>query len=218
MKSYVRYVASCGAVVAAATTVACGTGSTTSALRSGGTAPSTSAAQLQPSQGVEGPSDQPVIGHEGPVINWDSPFPEGTDVPDVATARAKGMLAFTPIVPAFNVAPVRIQVENPRFWHSVVFVFHFPVGKVFPTDGRVTVTETEPDLSNQDILDVIKNPPGPPGDFDIISLGGQQALLIHASGVGRIRFVSNNVDYDIKGPAVSPTEVVKLANQLVSSR
>lgn len=153
---------------------------------------------------------------EGPVVNWDKPFGAGPVVPDVATAVKVGHLSFRPVVPHFDQAPTRLQVTSRPDPPTLAVVYRFPLGADFTTDGRVSLTESAADMSNDTVLATVDNPPGPPDDFTVVDMGrSQKALLIHARGLGRVRFVRDAVLYDIAGPGLSPQEAQVLGRQLV---
>ena len=176
---------------------------------------------LQPHAGISSvvtasaSSSPPSLPPDGPTINWDTPIPDGTTVADITEAQRVGELPWTLQLPPFGLDPVKIQVANTNAFRSVAFVYHFPTGTDFQTDGRVRVLETKADITQQDLLDVVKNPPGPPEDFSDITLpGGQSALLVADSGVARVQFIKNNVQYDVFGPALSSAEAITLAGKL----
>ena len=153
---------------------------------------------------------------EGPVVNWDMPFGAGPVVPDVATAVKVGHLAFRPVVPHFDQAPTLLQVSARPDIPTLAVVYRFPLGGGFTTDGRVSLTESAADMSNDAVLATVDNPPGPRDDFTVVDLGrSQKALLIHAQGLGRVRFVRDAVMYDIAGPGLTPDEALVLGRQLV---
>lgn len=153
---------------------------------------------------------------EGPVVNWDKPFGAGPVVPDVASAVKVGHLPFRPVVPHFDQAPTRLQVTSRPDPPTLAVVYRFRLGVDFTTDGRVSLTESAAEMSNDTVLAAVDNPPGPPDDFTVVDLGrSQKALLIHAHGLGRVRFVRDAVLYDIAGPGLTPQEAQVLGRQLV---
>ena len=84
-------------------------------------------------------------GSDGPRINWDSPLPGGKRS-SVQMARADGRLSFSPAIPQFGIAPSLVQVSNPAdtlspYLRTIAIVYHFPTGKAFPVDGRVSLLE-----------------------------------------------------------------------------
>ncbi len=162
-----------------------------------------------------GPSADPPVGV--PRIDWDKPFRDGVGT-TTAGAKTAGALTFQPRPPRFAEPPVSILVTNPATTpldqRAVAFVYRFPTGTDFPTDGRVVVTQTATDLTVANLEATVADPPGPPENFRMIDLAGQPALLIQGDGVGRVRFIRNRVMFDITGPAVSPAVVSQLATQL----
>jgi hypothetical protein len=152
--------------------------------------------------------------NEGPVINWDKPLGEGPIVADLATAMRVGRLSFTPIQPRFSQPPTSIQVAQKPNELAIAFVYNFPRGRAFPTDGRVQVLETVAAITSADLLGVIHNPPGPAQDFVDIHLGEQDALLIQSDGIGRVQFIEAGVEFDVAGPALSVAEAQTLGRQL----
>ena len=201
--------------LASCTLMACGDTAVTSNLQPQVGVSSLVTASVSSSAPVqEAPSSLPP---DGPTINWDTPIPDGTTVSDMAEAQRVGELPWTPQLPPFGLDPVKIQVADPNEFRSVALVYHFATGVDFPTDGRVRVLETKADITEQDLLDVVKNPPGPPEDFSDITLsGGQSALLVAESGVARVQFIKDNVQYDVFGPALSPAEAIKLAGKMAA--
>jgi len=148
---------------------------------------------------------------EGPKINWDAPLGDAR-LTSASAAAKDGALTFTPRTPQFSVAPVTVQVSDPD--QAVAYVYRFPLGVDFPTDGRIRVLEYATSSTEADVEGVAKNAPGPPEDFVVLTVSGHRALLVQADGVGRIQYIQNGVMYDITGPA-APTDVVKkLAAQL----
>ena len=155
---------------------------------------------------------------DGPRINWGSPLPGGKST-SAQMARAQGRLPFSPTIPQFGIGPSLVQVSNPADTTSpdlgtVAFVYHFPTGKAFPVDGRVTLLEYQSQVTETQLEAVTANPPGPAEDFTVIRINGHGALLVHANGIGRVMFVLHAIMYDLKGPALSPQEAEHLASQI----
>ena len=50
--------------------------------------------------------------------------------------------------------------------------------------------------------------------FQLIDLRGTQGLLIQGNGIGRVMWIEDGVLFDIKGKAISPDQVIKLAETL----
>lgn len=152
-----------------------------------------------------------------PETDWDRPFKDGLQT-TTSDARTAGQLSFAPQLPHFVQSPVRIQVTDPaatpQDQRAVAFVYRFPTGVNYPTDGRVVVTQTATDQTVANLDTTVEDPPGPPENFRMIDVAGQRALLITGDGVGRVRFIRSGVMFDITGPAVSPTVVSKLAELL----
>jgi len=148
---------------------------------------------------------------EGPKINWDAPLGEAKGTSPSAVAK-DGALTFTPRTPQFSIAPVTVQVSHPD--QAVAYVYRFPLGVDFPTDGRIRVLEYATSSTETDLEGVVKNAPGPPEDFAVLTVAGHRALLVQADGVGRIQYIHNGVMYDITGPAAPTAVVKKLAAQL----
>jgi hypothetical protein len=158
------------------------------------------------------PADAPLpVG--GPTVNWDKPIPDGQDV-DLGEAKSAGHLRFDPQLPAFGRSPVRIQVADPADFHAIAFVFHFPTGGDFGSDGRVRVLESDADISEEQLFAVAADPPGPQEDFSVITLGTQRALLVQSNGVGRVQFIRDGVEYDVSGATVTPAGAESLASKL----
>jgi len=154
---------------------------------------------------------------EGPKINWDAPLGDAK-LTSARAAAKDGALTFTPRTPRFSVAPVDVQVSDPAATppadRAVAYVYKFPIGADFPTDGRIRVLEYATSSSEADLEGVAKNPPGPAEDFAVITIAGHPALLVQADGVGRIQYIQNGIMYDITGPSAPTTVVKKLAAQL----
>jgi hypothetical protein len=168
-----------------------------------------------PGQGHHSGISPTAVGTEGPRINWDSPLPGGK-ASSTGTARADGRLPFSPTTPQFGLPPTLVQVSGtaPTGPRTVAYVYHFPVGKAFPVDGRVRVLEYLAESTEQELEAVVADPPGPAADFTVIRINGHGALLVHAGGIGRVQFVLRGVMYDVTGPAVSPREAELLASEL----
>jgi hypothetical protein len=177
-----------------------------------------SATGQQPASGATGQhsaSGAHAVGAEGPRINWDSPLPGGK-ASSTGTAQADGRLPFSPAVPQFGLRPILVQVTGtaPTGARTVAFVYRFPLGKAFPADGRVVVLEYQDEVTETQLEAVTANPPGPAADFTVIRINGHGALLVHASGIGRVLFILHGVMYDVTGPAVSPREAEHLASEI----
>lgn len=153
-----------------------------------------------------------------PAINWDSPLPRGKRS-SMTAAITDGRLPFTPTAPRFSHNPALVEVTNPDDVNSpvmraVAYVYHFPVGKDFPIDGRVRVLEYATQVTESQLEAVAANPPGPADDFHVIRVNGHGALLVEANGIGRVQFIEHGIMFDVTGPAVSPQEARKLASQI----
>lgn len=157
---------------------------------------------------------------EGPAVDWDAPIPQGVYV-RVAEARRVGALPFEPIAPAFSVQP-RVQVTNPdevaEDDRAVTYIFKFPVGADFPTDGRLVVTEGPTDQTSETLRQIALSHNGKADDgyYDEIVIQDQPALLIHSDTVGRVRFIRTGIYFDITGPAATTAAVTKLATLLAA--
>ncbi len=150
-----------------------------------------------------------------PLLNWDLPL-DAAKLATVGTARALGKLPFAPVVPSFGLAPQVVQVSDPARVvaadRSVAFVYRFPTGPDFPTNGRVLVKESTATMTNETLRATAADPAGSAAvKFRMIRVGSTPALLTTSSGAGRVQFVRDGVEYDVTGPAVSPAEVQRLA-------
>jgi hypothetical protein len=150
-----------------------------------------------------------------PEINWDHPLVSGLKS-DAAGARAAGRLSFAPVVPRFDVAETAVEVSDPGvdggLRGSVAFIYDFPPGKDFPAGGRVVVIEGPTTTTEADIPRIVKS--NGPEHFRAVTVGGRQALLIEADGVGRVRVFRDGIVIDVTGPATPPDTVVALADAL----
>ena len=165
--------------------------------------------------GQHSASGAQVVGDDGPRIHWDSPLPGGK-ASSTGTAQADGRLPFSPAVPQFGMRPILVQVTGtePTGPRTVAYVYRFPAGKDFPADGRVVVIEYQAAVTERQLEGVAAHPPGPAADFTAIQINGHGALLVHASGIGRVQFILHGVMYDVTGPAVSPREAEHLASEI----
>lgn len=164
-------------------------------------------------QAVRESSHQP--GTDGGIsIIWDRPIPDGTVVSTIDEAVQVGKLTFTPLLPNFGVLPVSIEVADPTEFQATAFMYNFPLSAEFPTDGHVRVLESKALISQQALLNVVSNPPGPAEDFKVVQIAGQDALLVQGNGVGRVQFIRDGIQFDVTGPEISPEECERLASQL----
>lgn len=150
-----------------------------------------------------------------PLLNWDLPL-DVAQLATVGTARTAGQLPFAPVVPRFGLLPQVVQVSDPARVvaadRSVAFVYRFPTGPDFPTNGRVLVKESTATMTTETLRAIAADPAGSAAvTFRMIRVGSTPALLTTTHGVGRVQFVRAGVEYDVTGPAVSPAEVQRLA-------
>ncbi len=154
---------------------------------------------------------------QGPQINWDAPLGDGK-LTSAGAAAKDGALPFAPRTPQFSIAPITVQVSDVATTQpadrAVAYVYKFPLGADFLTDGRVRVLEYATTSTEAELEGVAKNPPGPPEDFAVVTIAGHSALLVQANGIGRIQYIQNGIMYDITGPAAPTAVVEKLAAQL----
>lgn len=156
---------------------------------------------------------------EGPAINWDMPLPTGLIV-TADQAQLVGKLPFTPIAPAFAEAPVRVIVSDPALeaeeLRAAVFVYDFPPGQGIGEDGRVRVLEASTDAPETLFAEIVAGHVGLIDEalYDLVQVGGHDALLIHTDTIGRVRFVRDGVSFDVTGPALAPDTALALAEDL----
>lgn len=186
-----RLVVACA--VAATTLAACGTADTTGLTASP-------------------PTSRP---HPRPAIDWSRPLVNG--VPSSrAAARTQGRLAFDPVVPRWAVPESAVHVTDPRAddpaHAAVAFVYDFPQGPDFPTDGRVVLLQTPTELTDADLVTMAAA--NGAEHFRIVDIGGRPALVIEADGIGRVRLIRRGVAFDVTGPATPAATVVRLAEGL----
>lgn len=152
-----------------------------------------------------------------PRINWDKPLPGGV-VSSEQTARTDGRLPFAPSLPRFALHPALVEVTNARTTatsqRAVAYMYRFPLGPGFRSDGRVRVLEYKTQVTESQLEAVAANPPGPAADFRVIRINGHGALLVQGDGVGRVQYILNGIMYDVTGPAVTPAEAEKLAAEI----
>jgi hypothetical protein len=149
------------------------------------------------------------------VIPWDHPLVSG--IPSTrALAKTQGRLAFDPIVPAWDVRESAVEVTNPSgrdpAHASVAFLYDFPTGADFPTDGRLVVIQTPTELTETDLARIAES--NGAEHFRVIDINGRPALLVEADGIGRVRIIRGGVAIDITGPAAPPETVIRLATTL----
>ena len=155
----------------------------------------------------------------GPTINWDMPIPTGLVV-SADQAQLLGKLPFAPITPEFTQAPTRVVVSDPILeseeLRAVAFVYDFPPGTGIAVDGRMHVLEGVTDASDDLFRDIVESHTGLEDEqnYDLVTIGGRDALLIHTETIGRVRFVRDGIYYDLTGPALSPGTALALAEDL----
>jgi hypothetical protein len=173
---------------------------------------------------TSGRSAQPDIERPGeaPEINWDRPSRDGLDiaagqVANAAAIRQTGSLSFTPIVPKFSTPPTLVQVTPASLaveLREVAFVYRFPLGPDFPTDGRVMVLEkghmTPSSIvtMEQSIEEMF------PGQATLITIGAGITAMLKTSkdGRGEVQMsMPGDVWVDIIGPAIPTATAVKMA-------
>ncbi|HEU0132549.1 MAG TPA: hypothetical protein VFQ85_16310 [Mycobacteriales bacterium] len=150
-----------------------------------------------------------------PAIDWDHPLAAAIRT-DRAHARTAGHLRFVPVVPQFAAAERAVEVTDPAVddgqHGSVAFVYDLPPSDAFPAGGRVVVVEGPTDTTEADIPRIVAS--NGAEHFHEVTVGGRQALLIEADGIGRVRIFRNGIVIDVTGPAVSPEAVVALADAI----
>lgn len=129
---------------------------------------------------------------------------------------AVGGLPFTPVKPELGMPIWSVLVSDPAqvppAGRSVVYVFHFPVGAQFPTDGHVVVREQKADPNEADVFANMAAANADSGQYQLLGINGKPALLLSGHGIGRVLMLDGAVRVDITGPAVSPEEVQALAH------
>lgn len=151
-------------------------------------------------------------------IDWDHPA-YSRSIPPGADPVAEGALSFTPIVPQLSAPVWRTYVsdiEIPLGYRAVTYVLHFPVGPLFPSDGRISIREQPVENTTPAVLEEMAVEHAGSGQFTPLNIDGLPALLITGSGVGRVIVLDGPVRIDVTGPAVSPAAAQQLATQLVS--
>jgi hypothetical protein len=150
--------------------------------------------------------------HAGRPIDWAHPLVHGV-ASSRHTARAQGRLAFDPVVPDWPVSESGVEVSDPATADpahaAVAFVYEFPTGPDFPTDGRISVIQAPTDQTDADLRTMVES--NGPGHFRLVTVSGRPAVLIEADGIGRVRLIQSGVVIDITGPAAPPETVVRLA-------
>ncbi len=156
---------------------------------------------------------------EGPTINWDKPLASGLEV-SVEQARLVGQLSFEPVVPDFTVEETSVVVSDPTLeaveLRAVAFVYDFPSGPDFPEDGRVHVLEGTTNAPQDLFSQIVAGHVGLADEenYDLVTIGGEDALFIHTDMIGRVRFARNGVFFDVIGPALPPDTALALAEDL----
>jgi len=146
-------------------------------------------------------------------INWDNPEGNATPLAAPSDAAAPGVVGFRPVIPklAAPIARTLISPTGDLAHRSLYFIFHFPSGPDFPSDGHLVVTEYPSSrIDPSGFGDVAAEWPG----TSVITIRGSQALLFNRLGVGRLMMALNDVAIDISGPAVSPQVVRRIAEQI----
>jgi len=161
------------------------------------------------------PSELPVRPRPPRQVDWDHPL--AASVPSSRSqARAHAQLSFDPIVPAWAVPESAVYVSDrsriPPEHRSVAFVYTFPTGPDFPTNGRVVMVQRRTDETEASFDEIVRT--NGSDNFRVIDVKGKPALLVEANGIGRVRMIRNGVLVDITGPATPPASVVKLAEGL----
>jgi len=156
-------------------------------------------------------------GEGPPHVNWDRPFPDGIDVPLSEASSAKslqraGHLRYLPVLPDFTSPARLVQVEPGD--ESVVFVYDFPHGPEFPSDGRVRVME-RPGLTPSDVVAMAKgNAKRFPGEVTLLTIAGSIPAQLSTNTklhLGGVVMSINDLWIDIAGPALSPDTARQLA-------
>lgn len=165
----------------------------------------------------------------GRYIDWTIPF--GADAPTFdSVAQVQQDLPFRVVEPTSWGTPETIQEVSPSQItdptdEQVVLVYDLPA-----VGGPILLEEK---MAGDYSLQVLKelaqahasdpavsdnfpsNTPGPfLSAFQMVDLRGTQGLLIQGNGIGRVMWIEGGVLFDIKGEAVSPDQVVKLAEGL----
>lgn len=148
-------------------------------------------------------------------IDWDHPLMSHVAATRV-TAKAQGRLGFDPVVPNWTVRESAVEVTDPAtrgpMHSSVAFIYDFPIGPEFPTNGRVVVVETPTMHTDADLAKIAESHRS--DEVRVIVVNGRPALLIEGAGVGRVHLIRRGMAIDITGPATSPESVVRLAETL----
>lgn len=168
----------------------------------------------------------PGVVHDGPTIDWSNPILGGVTT-TLTDARAAGSLSFTPAKPDFaaatpNVTPAlaSVQVSDPTSAPSglrtAALVYRFPVSPDFPRDGRLVIQEHEDSRMTVEDLQAVAASQSTVASM--ITIGQAQPALLLSNGVGgRVVFLHNGVNYDITGPDVTKSAVVKIAAAVLAA-
>lgn len=150
-------------------------------------------------------------------IDWDRPL--GASVASRRLhAKSQGRLSFDPIVPRWSVPESAVWVSDvariPVEHRAVAFVYTFPTGPDFPTNGQVVMLQRRTEETEASFEEIVRT--NGEDQFRVIQIAGRPALLVEADGIGRVRMIRNGVLIDITGPASPPESVVRLAEELGS--
>jgi hypothetical protein len=184
-----------GVVLGAVATAACGTGDVATITQNG-----------------RPPSALPVRPRAERPIDWHHPLAASVKS-SRGQARAQGRLSFSPIVPTWAVSESAVYVSDasriPVEHAAVAFVYEFPTGEDFPTNGHVVMVQRRTDETEDSFAEIAQS--NGTEHFTVIEIRGRPALLVEANGIGRVRVIRNGVLVDITGPETPPAAVVKLA-------
>lgn len=148
-------------------------------------------------------------------VDWAHPF-DGLASPVASAADAVriGGLHFAPLAPALGgVRPTIWAPHRTGVFQGVALQYRFGASSEHPTAGLVSVAETP---TNGDHWRGFVGHRGP-AEVSLVNVAGHDGALIQDNGIGRVLFTAGAIDYDITGPAVSPRDVLAIAEELATA-
>lgn len=168
--------------------------------------------QQSPAVPATGEAAEPDGPGGGPSIDWDHPFrAEGltnVDPAALATAPQSFGTSIRPVTPLLSGGKLRwVDVSAAG---TVAYMFDFSGGAAFPTDGRVTVEESQSDMTQDELISA-----NWAGTTNSLTPVGPITILVRSyKGLSDASFVHNGTLYDISGPALGSAPALDIATQI----
>lgn len=152
-------------------------------------------------------------------LNWDDIVANTVTVP-LASLETPELLGFTPIIPDLGVPPTRVAATDPTAnlgpeSQNAVFYYDLESGSGIG-EGRVVVIEAASSQTDADIRKIAESRDDPEG-YSIVEIAGRSVLLITGQGLGRARFVSAGLVFDIAGPQLTADAALTVAELLIAA-